>query len=34
MTGRRSCPGVLLGIRRVRETPGLVVGLERYLDLD
>jgi len=26
-------PGVLLGIRRVRETPGLTVGLEHYLEL-
>jgi 4-hydroxy-tetrahydrodipicolinate reductase len=26
-------PGVLLGIRRVRELPGLTVGLERLLDL-
>jgi 4-hydroxy-tetrahydrodipicolinate reductase len=27
-------PGVLLGIRRVPATPGLTVGLERFLDLD
>lgn len=27
-------PGVLLGIRRVRELPGLTVGLEPLLDLD
>ncbi|MGH3097424.1 MAG: 4-hydroxy-tetrahydrodipicolinate reductase [Streptosporangiales bacterium] len=27
-------PGVLLGVRRVRETPGLTVGLEAFLDLD
>ncbi len=27
-------PGVLLGVRRVRETPGLTVGLEPFLDLD
>ncbi len=27
-------PGVLLGIRRVRERPGLTVGLEHVLDLD
>ncbi len=27
-------PGVLLGIRRVRERPGLTVGLEHLLDLD
>lgn len=27
-------PGVLLGVRRVRETPGLTVGLESLLDLD
>ena len=27
-------PGVLLGIRRVRATPGLTVGLEHYLDLE
>jgi 4-hydroxy-tetrahydrodipicolinate reductase len=26
-------PGVLLGVRRVRETPGLTVGLEHYLEL-
>jgi 4-hydroxy-tetrahydrodipicolinate reductase len=26
-------PGVLLGVRRVRETPGLTVGLEHFLDL-
>ncbi len=26
-------PGVLLGVRRVRETPGLTVGLESYLEL-
>ncbi|MEV4568322.1 4-hydroxy-tetrahydrodipicolinate reductase [Nonomuraea sp. NPDC049421] len=26
-------PGVLLGVRRVRELPGLTVGLERLLDL-
>ncbi|MEU6738367.1 4-hydroxy-tetrahydrodipicolinate reductase [Streptosporangium sandarakinum] len=26
-------PGVLLGVRRVRETPGLTVGLEHLLDL-
>lgn len=26
-------PGVLLGVRRVRETPGLTVGLESLLDL-
>lgn len=26
-------PGVLLGVRRVRETPGLTVGLEPLLDL-
>jgi 4-hydroxy-tetrahydrodipicolinate reductase len=27
-------PGVLLGVRRVRQTPGLTVGLEHFLDLD
>jgi 4-hydroxy-tetrahydrodipicolinate reductase len=27
-------PGVLLGLRRVGETPGLTVGLETFLDLD
>lgn len=27
-------PGVLLGVRRVRETPGLTEGLEPFLDLD
>lgn len=27
-------PGVLLGVRRVPETPGLTVGLETFLDLD
>ncbi|HEX6447781.1 MAG TPA: 4-hydroxy-tetrahydrodipicolinate reductase [Streptosporangiales bacterium] len=27
-------PGVLLGVRRVPETPGLTVGLEAFLDLD
>ncbi|MET9295848.1 4-hydroxy-tetrahydrodipicolinate reductase [Streptomyces sp. NPDC003077] len=27
-------PGVLLGIRRVVDTPGLTVGLEHFLDLD
>ncbi|WP_103529597.1 4-hydroxy-tetrahydrodipicolinate reductase [Streptomyces sp. SM12] len=27
-------PGVLLGIRRVVETPGLTFGLEHFLDLD
>jgi 4-hydroxy-tetrahydrodipicolinate reductase len=27
-------PGVLLGIRRVQQSPGLTVGLERFLDLD
>jgi 4-hydroxy-tetrahydrodipicolinate reductase len=27
-------PGVLLGLRRIREAPGLTVGLERFLDLD
>jgi 4-hydroxy-tetrahydrodipicolinate reductase len=26
-------PGVLLGVRRVRELPGLTVGLDRLLDL-
>ncbi len=26
-------PGVLLGVRRVREVPGLTVGLEHFLDL-
>ncbi|NHC13587.1 4-hydroxy-tetrahydrodipicolinate reductase [Motilibacter deserti] len=26
-------PGLLLAVRRVRETPGLTVGLEAYLDL-
>ncbi|MEV5413647.1 4-hydroxy-tetrahydrodipicolinate reductase [Thermopolyspora sp. NPDC052614] len=26
-------PGVLLGVRRIRETPGLTVGLEHLLDL-
>ena len=26
-------PGVLLGIRRVRDRPGLTVGLEHLLDL-
>jgi 4-hydroxy-tetrahydrodipicolinate reductase len=26
-------PGVLLGVRRVAETPGLTVGLEHFLDL-
>jgi 4-hydroxy-tetrahydrodipicolinate reductase len=25
-------PGLLLGVRRVREHPGLTVGLEHYLD--
>ncbi|OIV36397.1 4-hydroxy-tetrahydrodipicolinate reductase [Mangrovactinospora gilvigrisea] len=27
-------PGVLLGVRRVVDTPGLTVGLEHFLDLD
>lgn len=27
-------PGVLLGLRRAPETPGLTVGLEHFLDLD
>ncbi|QNN55126.1 4-hydroxy-tetrahydrodipicolinate reductase [Nocardioides mesophilus] len=27
-------PGVLLGLRRIREFPGLTVGLEPFLDLD
>jgi 4-hydroxy-tetrahydrodipicolinate reductase len=27
-------PGVLLGIRRIVDTPGLTVGLEHFLDLD
>jgi 4-hydroxy-tetrahydrodipicolinate reductase len=27
-------PGVLLGIRRIAEAPGLTVGLEAFLDLD
>ncbi|MTE21289.1 4-hydroxy-tetrahydrodipicolinate reductase [Streptomyces sp. TRM43335] len=27
-------PGILLGVRRVVETPGLTVGLENFLDLD
>lgn len=27
-------PGVLLGLRRIGETPGLTVGLEPFLDLD
>jgi 4-hydroxy-tetrahydrodipicolinate reductase len=27
-------PGVLLGLRRIRETPGLTVGLEGFLGLD
>jgi 4-hydroxy-tetrahydrodipicolinate reductase len=27
-------PGVLLGLRRIGETPGLTVGLEAFLDLD
>ncbi len=27
-------PGVLLGLRRIGETPGLTVGLETFLDLD
>jgi 4-hydroxy-tetrahydrodipicolinate reductase len=27
-------PGVLLGLRRIGETPGLTVGLEHFLDLD
>ncbi|MER7413455.1 MULTISPECIES: 4-hydroxy-tetrahydrodipicolinate reductase [Streptomyces] len=27
-------PGVLLGVRRVPETPGLTFGLENFLDLD
>lgn len=27
-------PGVLLGLRRIGETPGLTVGLESFLDLD
>ncbi|GIU90806.1 MAG: hypothetical protein KatS3mg010_1905 [Acidimicrobiia bacterium] len=26
-------PGVLLGVRKVRETPGLTVGLDRVLGL-
>jgi 4-hydroxy-tetrahydrodipicolinate reductase len=26
--------GVLLGIRRIVDTPGLTVGLENFLDLD
>ncbi len=26
-------PGVLLGVRRIRETPGLTIGLEHFLDL-
>jgi len=27
-------PGVLLGLRRIGQTPGLTVGLEAFLDLD
>ena len=27
-------PGILLGVRRVVDTPGLTVGLENFLDLD
>jgi|SRR5437588_6876778 len=27
-------PGVLVGVRRVRDVPGLTVGLEAFLDLD
>ncbi|MDP9395634.1 MAG: 4-hydroxy-tetrahydrodipicolinate reductase, partial [Actinomycetota bacterium] len=27
-------PGVLLGVRKVRQHAGLTVGLEHYLDLD
>ncbi|WP_031508391.1 4-hydroxy-tetrahydrodipicolinate reductase [Streptomyces megasporus] len=27
-------PGILLGVRRVVDTPGLTVGLEHFLDLD
>jgi 4-hydroxy-tetrahydrodipicolinate reductase len=27
-------PGLLLGVRRIRATPGLTVGLEHFLDLD
>ena len=27
-------PGVLLGLRRIGDTPGLTVGLEEFLDLD
>jgi 4-hydroxy-tetrahydrodipicolinate reductase len=27
-------PGVLLGVRRIPDVPGLTVGLERFLDLD
>jgi 4-hydroxy-tetrahydrodipicolinate reductase len=27
-------PGVLVGLRRIGETPGLTVGLEAFLDLD
>jgi 4-hydroxy-tetrahydrodipicolinate reductase len=27
-------PGVLIGLRRIGETPGLTVGLEAFLDLD
>lgn len=26
-------PGILLGVRRVTETPGLTFGLENFLDL-
>ncbi|MCG3041993.1 4-hydroxy-tetrahydrodipicolinate reductase [Streptomyces fenghuangensis] len=27
-------PGILLGVRRVTDTPGLTVGLEHFMDLD
>ncbi|GAA3637837.1 4-hydroxy-tetrahydrodipicolinate reductase [Streptomyces chitinivorans] len=27
-------PGILLGVRRVADTPGLTVGLEHFMDLD
>ena len=33
-TGPRFVPGVLLGVRRIGELPGLTVGLEPFLGLD
>ena len=31
--GESFMPGVLLGVRKVAETPGLTYGLENFLDL-